>query len=333
MIQSNVALDPDQVNFCRYALRPLCFRGYFHIDWAGQAGSGRQFYRLTLNRSSSMVLMVWDGADNDWDYFIALQQLRAVHEMEMIPAAISYSREQGLVLIEDAGSRRLRDILFTGVSEQKKVVVLNSVVDQLISWGNTPIEKDSVIGSRELDTDMFIWETNYFQKHISALIPSLDTLFDEQWQDERNWLAEKCNSLDKKLLHRDFQSENIILKNLQVRFVDFQGARLGAPEYDLASLLFDPYLYPLLNRDVREKVLDYYGEQTEFVKEHFYLCAAQRLMQALGAYGNLSLNRGKPHYRRFVYPALVHLVEVMEHLDLPHITKIANEALSNWKNR
>ncbi len=333
MIQSNVALDPDQVNFCRYALRPLCFRGYFHIDWAGHAGSGRQFYRLTLNRSSSMVLMVWDGADNDWDYFIALQQLRAIYEMEMIPAAISYSREQGLVLIEDAGSRRLRDILFTGVSEQKKVVVLNSVVDQLITWSNTPIAKDSVIGSRELDSDMFIWETSYFQKHISALIPSMDALFEDQWQDERNWLAKECDTLDKKLLHRDFQSENIIIKNLQVRFVDFQGARLGAPEYDLASLLFDPYLYPLINSDVREKVLDYYAEKTGLVKEYFYLCAAQRLMQALGAYGNLSLNRGKPQYRRFVYPALVHLVEVMEQLDLTQITKIANEALSYWKNR
>ncbi len=333
MNQSNVALSPDQVNFCRYALRPLCFRGYFQVDWAGAAGSGREFYRLTIDKDTSMVLMLWNGTDPDWDYFLAMQQLRAQQELSMLPAIISFNREDGLVLIEDGGSRRLRDILFTGISEQKKVKVLNSVIDQLISWQGTNIEDDSLIASRALDEEQFLWETSYFHKHICALMPELKELFDETWESERISLAKQCDSLDKTLLHRDFQSENITIKNQKVSFVDFQGARLGAPEYDLASLLYDPYLYPLLTDSVRKQVLDHYIESRSTTSTNLNLCATQRLMQALGAYGNLSLNRGKKQYIKFVYPALINLVEVTSISNYPQIMKIAQTALEMWKNR
>ncbi len=335
MQQSNVALEAHEVLFCREVLRPLGFRGYFYVDWAGSAGSGRTFYRLTLNRRSSAVLMLWHNGDRDWDYFLAMQQLRAREDLAMIPGMLAFDREAGLLMVEDGGDRRLRDIMFTGVSEYKKVVVLNSVVDELLKWQNCRVPEDSIISQRALDKEQFLWETSYFQEHLTQLIPELQPLFEDQaWEKERIELAELCDSLPKTLLHRDFQSENIVLRNLRVSFVDFQGARMGPPEYDLASLLYDPYLYPLVGHDVREEVISHYRESSPVVMENLYFCAAQRLMQALGAYGNLSCNKKKIHYRKFVYPALKNLSDIADHLEkFPKIKEIVNEAIQYWKKR
>lgn len=334
MRQSNVALEPEQVLFCRESLRPKGYGGYFHVNWAGSAGSGRHFYRLTLNKRTSVILMLWHNSDNDWDYFLEMQRLRANLDLDMLPAMLSVDREKGMLIVEDGGDRRLRDIMFTGMSEKKKVIVMDSVIDQLLIWQKCQIPENSLITKRALDQDMFLWETSYFQEHLGDLIPDLRELFNDEWEQERLQLAELCDSLPRTLIHRDFQSENIVLRNTKVSFVDFQGARMGPPEYDLASLLYDPYLYPILNEQVRESALGYYRNRRSITRENLYLCAAQRLMQALGAYGNLSTNKGKKQYRRFVHPALVNLTSVMNNLDtFPQIRKIAHRALEIWSKR
>jgi aminoglycoside/choline kinase family phosphotransferase len=90
-------------------------------------------------------------------------------------------------------------------------------------------------------------------------------------------------------------------------------------QYDLASLLLDPYV--TLTAGERDKLLGFYygitsgeGISREEFDRVFWQCAAQRLMQALGAYGNLSLNLGKPHFRAHVAPALVNLRETLPRL-------------------
>jgi N-acetylmuramate 1-kinase len=115
-------------------------------------------------------------------------------------------------------------------------------------------------------------------------------------------------------IHRDFQSENIIIDNGHIKFVDYQGARLGPAHYDAVSLIFDPYVS--MGQDMMERLAEYYLTQTGTAsqKNDFYICAAQRLMQALGAYANLSLHKDKPRYREFIPTALERLYYVMEFL-------------------
>lgn len=334
MRQSNVALNADQVKFCRESLRKMAFGGYFHVNWAGSAGSGRQFFRLTLNRRTSVVYMLWHGTDRDWDYFYAMQQLRVRNELQMLPGMLAHDREQGMLLVEDGGDRRLKDLMFSGVSEKKKIILMTTVIEQLLKWQDSDVPENSIIAQRALDRDQFLWETSYFEEHLGDIIPEIQELFNDEWKSERELLAELCDSLPRTLLHRDFQSENICFKENRVTFVDFQGARMGPPEYDLASLIYDPYIQPIVSDEVRESAFGYYRNRHSITRENFYLCAAQRLMQALGAYGNLSSNKGKKQYRRFVEPALINLVSVTNNLEtFPQIRKIASVALEAWRNR
>ncbi len=332
MRQSNVGLHPDEVKFCRDTVRPLGYGGYFHINWAGSAGSGRKFYRLTLNSHATMIFMLWHGTDSDWDYFLAMDELRKTGNLTMLPEVKAHDREKGMIVIEDGGDRQLRDLMFTGIDSRKKVIVMNSVIDELVKWQNCSVPTDSLIASRALDKEQFIWETSYFAKHLTALMPQLAELFDETWEAEREELATICDALPRTLLHRDFQSENIVVRNQRVSFVDFQGSRMGPPEYDFASLLFDPYLYPILTEEIRESILVHYESSGERNRKNIALCGTQRLMQALGAYGNLSLNRGKKQYKKFVWPALQNLSIVLESHDrFPQMKIIVDKAIESWK--
>jgi aminoglycoside/choline kinase family phosphotransferase len=104
----------------------------------------------------------------------------------------------------------------------------------------------------------------------------------------------------------------VLIRGEDAWFVDYQGLRLGLAEYDLASLLYDPYV--TLTRTERNQLLSFYathrGLDLAELREVFYLCAAQRLMQALGAYANLSRNLGKPHFEQHIPAAIANLSEV-----------------------
>jgi aminoglycoside/choline kinase family phosphotransferase len=112
------------------------------------------------------------------------------------------------------------------------------------------------------------------------------------------------------LIHRDFQSQNILVRRGEPVFIDYQGLRFGLAEYDLASLLYDPYV--VLSRDQREELValaEARSRNPQF-RSQLLACACQRLMQALGAYGFLGVVKNKPTFLRHIRPALANLREV-----------------------
>ena len=122
------------------------------------------------------------------------------------------------------------------------------------------------------------------------------------------------------LVHRDFQSQNIIVRNGQACLIDFQGMRPGLPQYDIASLLYDPYV--TLSPDERAELLAYYCERAEpepgtSFEYSLRLCAMQRLMQALGAYGFLGLVRGQTAFLGHIPGAMNSLKTVLT--DIPGV--------------
>ncbi len=111
------------------------------------------------------------------------------------------------------------------------------------------------------------------------------------------------------LIHRDLQSQNVMIRNGEPFLIDFQGMRFGSPFYDLGSLLCDPYVnFPNGERD--ELLFFYYGlskwnlDWTTF-QNTFWEASAQRLMQALGAYGFLGQKKGLKAYLEHI-PAGLH---------------------------
>ena len=126
-------------------------------------------------------------------------------------------------------------------------------------------------------------------------------------------IAERLATFARVLVHRDFQSQNIILRHGQAHLIDFQGMRPGLAEYDLASLLYDPYVH--LTAPERAELLRFYGATAEVddaaFAEKFRLCTLQRLMQALGAYAYLGLVKGNRVFLAHIPVALRSLGEVV----------------------
>jgi aminoglycoside/choline kinase family phosphotransferase len=136
------------------------------------------------------------------------------------------------------------------------------------------------------------------------------------------------------LVHRDFQSQNILLRNGQAYLIDFQGMRPGLAHYDLASLLFDPYVD--LSSAERDELLEHYcghKADADFLRT-LRLCAMQRLMQALGAYGFLGLVKGSRHFLAHVPAALRSLRNLIADIDLlePLGAALACLPKNGWSN-
>ncbi len=114
-------------------------------------------------------------------------------------------------------------------------------------------------------------------------------------------------------LYRDFQSQNIAVQGSRLRYLDFQGARRGPRQYDLASLVYDPYV--VLDSELQAYLVDRYMERARALepgfdgqrfRAGFPVVAVHRLMQALGA-GYLTRTAGKSYFYQFI-PAGVHLL-------------------------
>ena len=134
---------------------------------------------------------------------------------------------------------------------------------------------------------------------------------DDAYQDEFTSLANKAlEDAQIGFMHRDFQSRNIMIKNESVYLIDFQGGRLGPLQYDLASLLIDPYA--VLPASVQARLLDYCIEklgQRVSVDAHkfrrcYQYCCLTRNLQILGAFGFLSKVRQKRYFEHYI-PAAV----------------------------
>ena len=139
-------------------------------------------------------------------------------------------------------------------------------------------------------------------------------------EKELRELAEEIDRISSRVfMHRDFQSRNLMIKQDRLIAIDFQGARMGPPQYDLVSLLYDPYT--MLGRDMRNQLMERYvqaaGKAWEPVSgflEGLGIVALHRLMQALGAFAFLGIEKGKTGFKEHIPGAVAHLVEVWEQL-------------------
>ena len=306
-------LTPSQIDFCRRNIDGFS-KDKWKVSLAGRAGSDRRFLRITpVNGDKlSKVLIVWDSRDEDWDRFVKINR-EVSGTLNVLPKIYAVDEKHGLILEEDCGQHTLKD--FCGSIDDLKIIEnkYKQVLDILIHWQDIDVKECPEVLSRTLDKEMFLWETDYFAKHCVSEYFGLDSILTSEWELERIELAGEAADLPLVCLHRDFQSENIMVMGDEIRLVDYQGARKGAAEYDLASLLYDPYV-SVITDTIRLQLVDYYIKRSGRPVTHhtFQIAALQRLCQALGAYGNLSLHKGKEHYKEYIPIALKNLSGILE---------------------
>ena len=166
------------------------------------------------------------------------------------------------------------------------------------------------------------WDLNYF-KYYFLRLAGVD--FNEQGlEDDFQALTKFLLAADREyFLYRDFQSRNIMLRNSEPWFLDYQGGRKGALQYDIASLLFDAKadLPPGIRQHLLEHYLDELAKFIPLDRERFlryyYGYVYVRIMQALGAYGFRGFYERKPLFLQSVPYALKNLGWLLENVELP----------------
>jgi aminoglycoside/choline kinase family phosphotransferase len=182
------------------------------------------------------------------------------------------------------------------------------------------------------DRQSIAWDLNYFKYYFLRLagVP-----FNEQaLEDDFSRLTKFLLNADRDyFLYRDFQSRNVMLRSGQPFFLDYQGGRKGALQYDIASLLYDGKAD--LPSEMRQELLDYYLEclaatipvDREAFMEHYYAYVYVRILQALGAYGFRGFYERKAHFLQSVPYALKNLRWLADHVKLPIALPTLMEAL------
>jgi N-acetylmuramate 1-kinase len=216
-----------------------------------------------------------------------------------VPHVLYDNTARCCALVEDLGDQDL--LSMKDEPWGKREPVYRSALKQLDKLFYTRPPKDLEF-QPPFDAGMYAWEQEYF---FDNLAESYLGMASAETQPLRNHsalkkMSEALGASSLHLVHRDFQSQNIIVKDAKAFLIDFQGMRRGRQEYDLASLIYDPYMNH--SAEEREKLLNLWEDISEErpLNDIFKMCAIQRLMQALGAYGNLVANKNEEWFEQHI---------------------------------
>ena len=140
-------------------------------------------------------------------------------------------------------------------------------------------------------------------------------------------MAERLMREPPALVHRDFQSTNVLWNGDKLAFIDYQGMRIGPAAYDLASLVYDPYVK--FTEGERRALVALYAKKSgrPEIVDILPFAAVQRLVQCLGAYGRLA-SVGQPQFSTHVLPALENLLDAADHAGLDAVGALAEDLIA-----
>jgi len=262
-------------------------------------GSNRTFERLQTTRCSRILIRYDDQKRPENARYAGLARALAANGIR-VPRVVLDMPGRKATLLEDAGTRSLQDAL-PGMSRGTRRKYYRRVIEQLLMLHSLapdtlpPLEPP-------FSPELYRWEHELFAAHF------LHGTLHMNNTEPMCRVLEACSAALLKQpyvpIHRDFQSSNILLQRGVPVLIDFQGLRLGAAAYDLASLLCDPYV--MLDNADRNALLDDYcaaSPQGDAVRMSFAPAAVQRLAQALGAFGRLAANPATARFARHIAPA------------------------------
>jgi NDP-sugar pyrophosphorylase family protein/aminoglycoside/choline kinase family phosphotransferase len=307
-LQSNCILGPDfKITLNETEILKISDDGKQLI---GTGGSDRKYFR-TREGSKTFVLMQCREDDPDFERQIEYTRLFQKHSVP-VPELIEADIDQKKAVLEDAGDISLYSWLKCPRDRADIENIYRQIINMMVLI-HTEVTDDisacPLLENRIFDYDHFRWETDYFIKRFAEGVRNINVSILPVIDEELHQLAVKADAVPKAVIHRDFQSQNImVMKGQELRLIDYQGARLGPPAYDVASLLWDPYYR--LEDEMRVRLLDDYIDKMkahcsgkfddDIFRDSLILCRLQRHMQALGAYGFLSLVKGKKYFQKYM---------------------------------
>jgi NDP-sugar pyrophosphorylase family protein/aminoglycoside/choline kinase family phosphotransferase len=297
----------------------------------GVRGSNRSFWRLYSGKASAIYIRYSLERPENLRYSGHAAVLAAAGVP--VPAVLADLPESRCLVLEDWGDDSLQRRMERRPGNAE--TWYRSVVEALVRLhreGTRAVESAGTVLEPPFDAALYLWEHRLFEEQLLVKRYGYESLPEEVTR-ELLGVSERLAKTRQVVVHRDFQSSNILFCGSRFAFIDFQGMRQGAAAYDLASLLYDPYvkLTPLF----RARLAAYYGschpELPEAV-ERFFDGAVQRLVQALGAYGRLT-EAGHPGFVRHILPALENLLEAADACGLEALGGLAEELIVREQSR
>jgi aminoglycoside/choline kinase family phosphotransferase len=289
-------------------------------------GSGRNIFRLSNDKFTAIGVIYGVREEN-----VAFLEFSRHFRRHGLPVPAIYSEElnNDAYLEEDLGDTSLFEFL----SSNRAADTIASQVIDTYRRAVAILPRFQIEAGRDMDysvcypRDSFdrqsiAWDLNYFKYYFLRLagIPFNEQALEDDFVRLSDFLLTAGREY---FLYRDFQSRNIMLRDGQPFFLDYQGGRRGALHYDIASLLYDAKAD--LPPDLRQQLLDHYLENLHRYSDlsrdafmhHFYAHVYVRIMQAMGAYGYRGFFERKEHFLQSVPYALKNVRWLLHNVELP----------------
>lgn len=299
------------------------------IEPLEKGGSDRRFLRLQPKGEPSLIFVQYGKLREENSHYVAIAQFLE-REGLRVPRMYRHEPESGLIWMEDLGERDLWSFrqepwsVRRGLYESvlREALKLHGLAERVAAEALTSLGLQP-----PFDETLYLWEQDYFLRNCLGRHFGLDETVLEPARGALSTMAAELAALPRALVHRDFQSQNLLILETGPCLIDFQGMRFGLPQYDLASLILDPYVE--LSPSEQEHLLSYYfhhisqrglsrgenqGKESARFRKIYWRCAAQRLMQALGAYGFLGYEKGRADFLAHIPIALPRLGRVLEQI-------------------
>ncbi len=347
LLQHLLSLYQKIINYAdleRFKEQHLC---QLFENWSGEpatqicplppSGSYREYYRLSNREHQAIGVYNADRKEN----IAFLEFTRHFLKKGLaVPEVYAQELDQNVYLLEDLGDTTL----FSHLSDRR----INGVFpNELIPWYKKTLEslvELQVDAGKDLnythcyprasfDKQSMMWDLNYFKYYFLKLakVPFDEQLLEDDFHTFCDYLLQAdCTHF----LYRDFQARNIMLHNDRPYFIDYQGGRKGALQYDLASILYQAKAN--IPQEIRHELLEHYLntlsdlmpiDQEAFI-QHFYGYVLIRHMQVLGAYGFRGFFERKNHFLESIPYALNNLSWILHHANLPVETPILQGILT-----
>jgi aminoglycoside/choline kinase family phosphotransferase len=289
-------------------------------------GSGRKIIRLA-NENASAIGIVY-GVREENAAFVDFSRHFRRHGLP-VPEIYAEDLSQGAYLEEDLGDTTLFEFLSrnrTGANIAPQVVEAYRKVVAILPRFQVEAGRDlnyaACYPCASFDHQSIAWDLNYFKYYFLRLagIPFNEQALENDFKRLTDFLLSAPRDY---FLYRDFQSRNVLLRDGEPYFVDYQGGRKGALQYDIASLLFDAKadLPPELRQQLLDEYLDrlagYIAVDREAFLHHYHAYVYVRILQALGAYGFRGYYERKVHFLQSVPFALKNLRWLLHNVTLP----------------
>ena len=299
-------------------------------------GSGRSIVRLTGGGKCAIGILYSVREEN-----VAFLEFSRHFRRRGLPVPEIYAEDlnQGAYLEEDLGDTTLFEFLVanrTGAAIAPPAIEAYRKVVAMLPRFQVEAGRDlnyKVCYPRDrFDRQSISWDLNYFKYYFLRLagIPFNEQALENDFTRLAKFLLAAKSDY---FLYRDFQSRNVMLPGGQPYFLDYQGGRKGALQYDIASLLYDGKadLPPELRQELLDHYLDCLGNYIDLNRdafmEHYYAYVYVRILQAMGTYGFRGFYERKAHFLQSVPYALKNLRWLAHNVKLPIALPALLEAL------